>query len=61
MDLAAYGIGFMVLANGATMITVLFAALRLSGEFGVQKEKISNNERRITVNEKRLHEVEKAI
>jgi len=51
----------MVLANGATMITVLFAALRLSGEFGVQKEKISNNERRITVNEKRLHEVEKAI
>jgi len=54
------GLGCLFLANGATIITVLFSALKLSSDFGKMQEKVNNNSSRIKINESRIHEIERA-
>jgi hypothetical protein len=52
-------IGFIVVANGATILTVFTSALKLSNEFGILKEKVETNAKCIGRLDKRIYSLEK--
>lgn len=51
-------IGFMILANGATIITVFTTAMQLSKQFGVLQTNVEINSKTIEKQEKRIYRLE---
>ena len=54
-------VGFLVLANGATIIAVMGSAMKISSKFGSMETKIENNSTNIRRVEVRVHSIERSI
>lgn len=51
-------VGFLVLANGATIITVFTSAIKISSQFGSLQSRVEANTKGIEKNEKRIYNLE---
>ena len=58
VDMIYMVVGFLILANGATIIAVLGSAMKISSEFGSLKTEVKINVKDIQRNEKRIHILE---
>lgn len=54
-------VGFLILANGATIITVFSSAMKISSEFGSLKTTVKNNHERLNKHDERIYNIEKAV
>lgn len=54
-DSVYYLVGFLILANGATIITVLGTAFKIAEQFGSLKANVSTNTSRIEKLEEFVH------